>query len=128
MQNLIIKIKKALAEIEAEKGEFILKCLVAKDPDDILWDLVLVADWFDKDEMKRLTYLSEKIFRDFDTNCMSQFSAIITIKKTSDVAIQLMEIRSKYKNIYPEGTEFFTGKKELPMVVLLGDAEEVKIA
>ncbi|MEA1966804.1 MAG: hypothetical protein U9N77_01075 [Thermodesulfobacteriota bacterium] len=43
MQNLVVKIKKALSKIESEKGDFIIKCLVARNPDDIQWDLVLVG-------------------------------------------------------------------------------------
>ena len=86
MQNLIIKIKKAISEIENEKGNFITKCLVAKNPDDIQWDLILVADWFDKNQIKRLEYLSDKILRDFDNDCISQFSGIITIDPNSNLA------------------------------------------
>ncbi len=49
MQNLFEIIKKALSEIESEKGNFLIKCLVAKNPDDIQWDLILAADWFEED-------------------------------------------------------------------------------
>jgi len=57
MQDIVIKIVKALAEIEQEKGAFIVKCLVARNPDDIQWDLVLAAKWFDEDKFRRLSYL-----------------------------------------------------------------------
>lgn len=85
MHNLVMKIKMALAAIESDKGEeFKIKCLVAKNPDDIQWDLVLAADWFEKDQIKRLDYLAEKILRDFDQDCMTQFSGIITVDANSN--------------------------------------------
>lgn len=78
MRDLVIKIKKALQSIEEEKGAFNIKCLVAKDPSNMLWDLILSAEWFEDDLMKRLDYLSERILGDFDIDCMLHFSAIIT--------------------------------------------------
>ena len=87
MYHLVVKIKKALANIEAEKGKFTIKCLVAKNPDDTQWDLVLAADWFEQDKIKRLEYLTSKILKDFDADCMSQFSAIITIDAQSNAEL-----------------------------------------
>lgn len=82
MWDLFTKIKSSLHTIEQEKGAFEVKCLVAKDLSNLQWDLILTADWFDKepynDLIKLLDYLSEKILRDLDINCMIQFSGIIT--------------------------------------------------
>lgn len=39
MRNLFVEIGAALAEIEKEKGQFEIKCLVAREPIDPLWDL-----------------------------------------------------------------------------------------
>jgi len=40
-------VKDAIKSIEKEKGvEFKIKSLVAKNMDNIQWDLVLSADWF----------------------------------------------------------------------------------
>ena len=101
MYNLVVKIKKALAEIEAEKGNFTIKCLVAKNPDDIQWDLVLAADWFEQDKVKRLEYLAAKILQDFDADCMSQFSAIITIDAQSNA--ELVTLLKRVQNNYSHG-------------------------
>jgi|GEM_PF-906288 len=100
MYNLVMNIKKALAEIEAEKGNFKIKCLVAKNPDDIQWDLVLVADWFEKDQIKRLDYLASKIFQDFDADCMSQFSGIIALdtQSNSELLTLLKRVQDNYIN------------------------------
>lgn len=133
MQNLVVKIKKALSEIESEKGNFIIKCLVARNPDDIQWDLVLAADWFDEDQIKRLSYLSEKILSDFDIDCMSQFSGIITIAPTSDLAKFLIKIQNGYilhrRKIYSDETVIIeTDNKLAPMVVLLDNVKITEVA
>ncbi|MEI7934703.1 MAG: hypothetical protein WCH30_06580 [Chlorobiaceae bacterium] len=93
MRDLVIKIKKALQSIEEEKGEFRIKCLVAKDPSDMLWDLILSAEWFEDDLMKRLDYLSERILGDFDIDCMLHFSGIITYTvKSSHPLLDMLRV------------------------------------
>ena len=93
MRNLVIKIKKALHSIEEEKGEFKIKCLVAKDPSKMLWDLILSAEWFEDDLMKRLDYLSERILGDFDIDCMLHFSGIITYTvKSSHPLLEMLRM------------------------------------
>jgi len=93
MQDLVIKIKKALQSIEEEKGAFKIKCLVAKDPSDMLWDLILSAEWFEDDLMKRLDYLSERILGDFDIDCMLHFSGIITYTvKSSHPLLEMLRV------------------------------------
>lgn len=96
MQHLIIKIKKAIKIIENAKGPFQIKCLVAKNPDDIQWDLVLAANWFERNQIKRLEYLSNNILKDFDINDISQFSGIITIDIKSELGKFLIKIQKKY--------------------------------
>ena len=93
MRDLVIKIKKALQSIEEEKGEFRIKCLVAKDPSNMLWDLILSAEWFEDDLMKRLDYLSERILGDFDIDCMLHFSGIITYTvKSSHPLLEMLRM------------------------------------
>jgi len=84
MRHLALKIAQALSAIERERGCFTVKCLVAQDPDDIQWDLILWADWFDDDEFKRLDYLIEKIIKPIDENALAQFNAIITFGPNDD--------------------------------------------
>jgi hypothetical protein len=126
MQNLIIKIVKALSEIEHERGPFIVKCLVARNPDDIQWDLVLAANWFEEDRIQRLTYLSPKILGDFDSDTISQFSAIIAISPDSSLAQFLKKIQDEY-NLYfgkmnVSGQRIIqTDNNQAPMVLSLVD-------
>jgi hypothetical protein len=100
MQNLVIKIVKALSKIENEKGPFIVKCLVARNPDDIQWDLVLAADWFDEDRIQRLNYLSKKVLCDFDSDTISQFSGIIAISPDSQLAQFLSKIQDESQRYF----------------------------
>ena len=84
MRNLVVKIKEAIKQIESEKGDFTLKCLVSKNSDsDMKWDLILSAKWFDEtSEIECLNYLAGKIFADFNTSDLFDFSTIIAYKTT----------------------------------------------
>lgn len=99
MQHLVMKIKAALKRIEQEKGPFKVKSLVAKDAANMPWDLVLSADWFEADLIKRLDYLSEKILSDFDIDCMVQFSGIVTFdaQTTNPLLEMLLAIQENHK-------------------------------
>lgn len=98
MSDLVVKIMKSIEGIEQERGPFKIKCLVAKDPVDIRWDLILSADWFEKDLMQRLTYLTDKILTDLDDECIAQFSSIITFETTVDNELTrgLLKIQENY--------------------------------
>ncbi len=98
MSDFVVNIMKAIEAIEQERGQFKIKCLAAKDPVDIRWDLILSADWFEKDLMKRLTYLTDKILADLNDDCMSQFSSIITFDTTVDNELTrgLLKIQENY--------------------------------
>lgn len=103
MRNLALTIAQALQAIERERGPFRVKCLVAQDPDDIQWDLILWADWFDENEFKRLEYLIEKIIRPLDQDALAQFNAIITFGSGDDNEMlkALRRIQDNYeKGIY----------------------------
>ncbi|RKZ39657.1 MAG: hypothetical protein DRQ49_10890 [Gammaproteobacteria bacterium] len=126
MQNLVIKIVKALSKIEHEKGPFIVKCLVARNPDDIQWDLVLAANWFDEDRIQRLNYLSKKVLCDFDSDTISQFSGIIAISPDSQLAQFLKKIQDEYKLYFGkrhvgEQRIIQTDNNQAPMVLSLVD-------
>ncbi len=126
MQNLIIKIKKTISEIESEKGAFTIKCLIARNPDDIQWDLILAADWFETDQIERFNYLSEKILGDLDIDCISQFSGIVTISPNSDLARFISKLKNKMflKKIHLDEDEIIeTKNQQAPMIVLLQDED-----
>ncbi len=78
MRDLFVRMHKAIRAIEQERGDFEIKCLVSRRADYILWDLVLVASWFEPSEKDRLRFLYERILSDLDIDLLIQFSAIIT--------------------------------------------------
>lgn len=98
MQNLALKIAWALQTVEHERGPFKVKCLIAQNPQDTQWDLILWADWFDADEFKRLNYLIEKIIKPLNEGLMAQFNAIITFgpDDDNDLLQSLRKIQDNY--------------------------------
>ena len=78
MLNLYMMIAQALEPIEREKGRFEVKCLVARDPIEPLWDLVLAANWFEANHKVAQDYLTDRIMPCLDYDAMIQFSGIVT--------------------------------------------------
>lgn len=77
MRDLFVKIGAALAEIEKDKGQFQIKCLVARDPIEPLWDLVLSADWFYPSRKETLDFLTERVLGPLDYDSIIHFSGIV---------------------------------------------------
>jgi hypothetical protein len=105
MRNLALTIAKALQVIEEERGFFKVKCLVAQDPEDIQWDLILWADWFDKNEFNRLDYLIGKIIKPLDEDALAQFNGIITFgaNDKNEMLEELLRIQTNYaKGVYED--------------------------
>ena len=78
MHDLFVNIGAALTKIENDKGAFQIKCLVARDPIEPLWDLVLSADWFYSSRKQTLDFLTERILGHLDYDSMIHFSGIVT--------------------------------------------------
>jgi hypothetical protein len=121
-----MRIKEGISEIEKEKGSFKIKCLVAQNSEDVMWDLVLAADWFDPDEYKRIEYLTNKIMSKFDTDTISQFSGIITIDINSELGKILERIQNnynsgKYNSFFDDYLVVNTDYKLAKMVVPLNE-------
>ncbi len=105
MQRLVKKIRASIESIESKKGPFAIKCLIADNPDDILWTLVLQAEWFSQGKIPRLKYLSEHILSDLEADVMSQFSYIRTFEPTdhNELLGALDRIQQNaLKGIYPK--------------------------
>jgi hypothetical protein len=100
MQNLVVKLKESLSKIEAERGKFEIKCLVSKKIENIQWDLILSASWFEEDQMKRLNYLSEKIMKSLTIDEIIEFSGISTLASDSDMGKFLLEVMNGHYNKY----------------------------
>jgi hypothetical protein len=92
--KLINILKQLISSLEENVGKkFLLKCLIAKDADDISWELVLFAPWLDKDETKRVSFLYENIVSKLDASVIIDFSGIIPIVAENDMVRTLIETR-----------------------------------
>ncbi len=99
MRDLFVKIGSALAEIEKEKGPFQIKCLIAREPVDPLWDLVLSADWFHESRKETLDFLTDRVLGRLDYESMIQFSGIVTYPPDSQnpLADALKKIQQNHR-------------------------------
>jgi hypothetical protein len=91
---LINILKRLISALEkSEQKAFDLKCLIAKDTDDISWELVLFAPWLDSDETKRVSFLYENIISKLDSSVIIDFSGVIPIVKENDMVQTLRGLR-----------------------------------
>lgn len=99
MCDLFVKIGAALADIEATKGLFQIKCLVTRDPVDPLWDLVLSADWFYPSRKQTLDFLTDRVLEGLDYDSMIRFSGIVTYPSDSQqpLADALRKIQENHR-------------------------------
>ena len=99
MRNLFMKMGQALAAIEKEKGLFQIKCLVARDPVDPLWDLVLSAAWFNQDRKQTLDFLTDRVLGGLDYETLFQFSGIVLYPPDSHnpLALALRKIQRNHR-------------------------------
>ncbi|MEA1052848.1 hypothetical protein U5801_23995 [Lamprobacter modestohalophilus] len=77
MQALFVTIAALVEAIEAERGPFDVKCLAAKDPDDLQWALILSAEWFKTYPGDLTAYLVEHTLQQLDDENLSQMLAVI---------------------------------------------------
>lgn len=77
MWNLFIKISEILQQIEREKGEFSIKCLVSRDVEEPHWDLIVSAPWFSDDPESAIAHLTDRIMSALDYDCLIVFSGIV---------------------------------------------------
>jgi hypothetical protein len=97
--KLINILKQLIFALEEKSGKkFELKCLIAKDSEDISWELVLFAPWLDKDETKRVSFLYENIVSKIDSSVIIDFSGIIPIVAENDMVRTLAETRKNALN------------------------------
>jgi hypothetical protein len=91
---LIRMLRELVASVEREVGKrFDLKCLVARDPEDISWELVLYAPWLDEDESRRISFLYERIVSKLDDALIIDFSGLIPTNRETDMIRTLRAVR-----------------------------------
>jgi hypothetical protein len=93
--KLINLLKQLISALEARTGKsFVLKCLIAKDAEDISWELVLFAPWLDADETKRVNFIYENIVSKLDSSVIIDFSGVIPLIQENDMVKSLMAAKN----------------------------------
>lgn len=92
--KLIYILKQLISALEAKTGKtFLLKCLIAKDAEDISWELVLFAPWLDEDETTRVSFIYENIISKIDSSVIIDFSGVIPAVHENDMIRTLLATR-----------------------------------
>jgi len=80
------KLRKAMQEIAAKKGDFALFGLFMRADAPGTWDLVVSAPWLEQGNLKALRKFSELLSNEIGEQSLRQFSRIVTLKP-SDPAV-----------------------------------------
>jgi hypothetical protein len=98
MQGLFVKIEALVEAIEAEQGPFDVKCLAAKDPDDLQWALILSADWFVTYPDDLTNYLVGHTLQKLDDESLSEMLAVVPYEpgRGGDLLATLKDVQEQY--------------------------------
>ncbi|MBK5937854.1 hypothetical protein [Halochromatium roseum] len=108
MQALFVTIADLVEAIELERGPFDVKCLAAKDPEDLQWALILSAEWFKTYSGDLTAYLVEHTLQQLDDASLSQMLAIIPYQpgRGGDLLDTLKRVQKQAdRQRYGSGTE-----------------------
>jgi hypothetical protein len=78
MKQVIRKMGRLAKEIANERGQFMLFALVLPE-NAIAWDLVIAADWIEKNNMETIRFFAKKIQDILTKEELREFSAVILL-------------------------------------------------
>lgn len=102
------KLRKAMREIAAKKGEFTLFGLFMRADAPGTWDLVVSAAWLEEGKLKALEELTELLSESIGEQSLRQLSRIVTLNQ-SDPALNAVvsafsvddgEVRVQHSNLF----------------------------
>jgi len=79
MKELIDKLTKIEKDISAEKGSFLLFALFLREDAPDLWDLLIAADWVEKNKAESLKYISTYLSKNLEPDELVKLSRILLI-------------------------------------------------
>lgn len=82
----VTRLRKAMREIAAKKGDFSLFGLFKRADSPDTWDLVVSAPWLERGELKALREFTDLLSSEIGEQSLRQFSRIVTLKP-SDPAV-----------------------------------------
>ena len=75
----IDRLRKAMRDIAAQKGDFTLFALLMRSDAPGTWDLVVAAPWLKKGKLKAISELTELLAQSIGEQSLLQFARIATI-------------------------------------------------
>jgi hypothetical protein len=79
MKELIDKLGKIEKDISAEKGPFLLFALFLREDAPDLWDLLIAANWVEKNKAESLKYISTHLSKSLKPDELIKLSRILLI-------------------------------------------------
>ncbi|GAB4015307.1 hypothetical protein [Spirosoma koreense] len=79
MKSLLKKIGNLLETVTAEKGQLSFLALALRE-DAFVWDLLIAAEWIDKDQREALDYLTRQAQRILTKEELLKISAVILLR------------------------------------------------
>lgn len=90
--RMIEKYRKIEKEITEEKGECYLFALLQPDDSGNYFDIVVSADWFDKDKRNTVEYITDKLKKYLDSSEIISISKIVLLSSTEEFVRAVNEI------------------------------------
>lgn len=75
----IDRLRQAMRDITAQKGDFTLFALLMRSDAPGTWDLVVAAPWLKKGKLKAISELTELLAQSIGEQSLLQFARIVTI-------------------------------------------------
>jgi hypothetical protein len=79
MKELIEKLIEIEKDISSQKGPFLLFALFLREDAPDLWDLLIAADWVEKNKAESLKYISTHLSKNLKPNELIKLSRILLI-------------------------------------------------
>ena len=102
------KLRKAMREITAKKGDFTLFGLFMRADAPGTWDLVVSAPWLEEGKLKALAEFTELLAESIGEQSLKEFSRVVTLNRrdatlnslVSTFSVDDGEVRVKRSNLF----------------------------
>jgi hypothetical protein len=102
------KLRKAMREIAAKKGDFTLFGLFMRADAPGTWDLVVSAPWLEEGKLKALAEFTELLAESIGEQSLKEFSRVVTLNRRDTTLNSLVstfsvddgEVRVKRSNLF----------------------------
>ena len=107
MNQLIEKFSELEKELSEEKGEFSLFALFGREDAFYMWDVVISAEWAEKNNNEMLKYLVSKLQKKLTKEEMLMLSMVVVLEPTNAVVEDVNRtIKVKHGNVEFDNHDF----------------------